>query len=423
MKIENAELKIIKDSRGKDTLSADLYGQTIDLHSQASVPSGKSKGMHEAFVLEPKLALEKFEQIKHQILASDFNSQEKFDHFLISLDGTTNKSNLGANLILALSLAFARLKAKSEGKELFIYIRNLIESKGCVMHDFKLPRPIFNIINGGAHSQRSDSQLEFQEFQVIPDIDDFVLGFSIAKEFYRKLGEYLIEKFGKDKVFLGDEAGYSAPFQNNEEALDIIFDFINDHNYPLNIGLDVAASQFFRDGFYKLSDKQYSAEELKKYYLDLISRYNIISLEDPFEEEDFNSFSSLLKELQFKNIRVLEINRQYFGDRISQILIITDDLTTTNSNRLKTAIDKKSGNTILIKPNQIGTLTETLNVIKIAYDNTWKIIVSHRSGETMDNFIADLAVGVGAWGLKAGAPGAPERLAKYERLLEIRQKI
>jgi len=401
MIIENANLKIIKDSRGNDTLEIELFSR--DFAVADSVPAGKSTGTHEAKAIAPQEAIKKFEQIKQQILTNDWQSQKDFDQFLISLDGSLDKRNLGANLVLVLSLAFARLKAKIENIELFQYINNISQIK---IEKFILPRPILNVINGGVHSGQEDCKLDFQEFQIIPIVDDFALGISVAKEFYRKLGEYLIDEFGKEKISLGDEAGYSAPFQNNEEALDVLLDLIKDHNYPLKIGLDVAASQFYQKekGVYILNDKEYSAEELKKYYLELIDRYELVSLEDPFEEEDFASFAALQKETK-------------------GCLIITDDLTTTNPERLKTAIDKKAGNAILIKPNQIGTLTETLNVVKTAYENNWQAVVSHRSGETMDSFISDLAVGVGAWGLKAGAPGAEERLIKYERVLEIRQKI
>jgi len=432
MKISDINLKIILDSRGKETLEAELRadsrGLNADLRGIASVPAGKSTGAHEAFVLEPKLALEKFKEIKPQILVAfasgRIESQKEFDNFLISLDGTENKSSLGGNLILSLSLAFARLKTKSEGKELFQYINKEL---GINNQKLGTPKPIFNVINGGAHAQ---NKLEFQEFQVIPTVDDFGIALSIGKEFYRKLQEFLENKFGKENIFLGDEAGFSAPFRNNEEALEILADLIEKYKYPLRIGLDVAATQFFKDSFYIVDGKKYSAEELKDYYLKLIDAYNIISIEDPFQEEDFDSFASLtadsygLRRINTdKNISINQSNQH------QSVLVITDDLTTTNPERLETAIDKKSGNAILIKPNQIGTLTETLNVVKLAYEsptqncvgdeNNWQAVVSHRSGETMDDFIADLAVGINAWGIKAGAPAKPERLAKYNRILEI----
>ncbi|MEK7553221.1 MAG: phosphopyruvate hydratase [Patescibacteria group bacterium] len=411
MKIIDANIKIIQDSRGKDTLEAEL--SSGDFSAVASVPAGKSTGAHEAFVLEPKSAIKKFEEIKNEILGKDFETQEKFDNFLVQLDGTENKSNLGGNLILSLSLAFARLKAKEENLELFEYISEVSSIKYQVS---RLPRPIFNVINGGAHMAHPESKLEIQEFQVIPQVDDFNMAFSVGKIFYRKLGNYLREKFGDENVVLGDEAGYSAPFKNNEEALECLAEVIEKYKYPLRIGLDVAASQFYRSNqesvnsnqeFYKINGNKYSAEELKDYYLKLIETYNIISIEDPFNEEAFDMFASLAADLCGQD-----------ADRRGR-LVITDDLTTTNSMRLKTAIEKKSGNAILIKLNQIGTLTETLKVVKMAYENNWQVVVSHRSGETMDDFIADLAVGIGAWGIKAGAPAAPERLVKYNRILEI----
>ena len=409
MKISDANLKIILDSRGKETLEAEL--KTDEFSTSASVPSGKSKGTHEAFVLEPKKALEKFQAIKPQILAASasgrIETQEEFDNFLIQLDGTSNKQNLGANLILALSLAFARLKAKSENLELFEYISKLQNLKPKTRH----LKPIFNVINGGAHAQ---NKLEFQEFQVIPMVDDFGIALSIGKEFYRKLQEFLENKFDKENVILGDEAGFSAPFKNNEEAIGILADLIEKYKYPLRIGLDVAATQFYKNnqksvisnqGIYKIDNKEYSTEELKDYYLKLIDAYNIISIEDPFHEEAFDDFAVLSHRIATKDF-----------------LVITDDLTTTNPERLKTTINKKSGNAILIKLNQIGTLAETLNVVKMAYENDWQAVVSHRSGETMDDFIADLSVAINAWGIKAGAPAKPERLAKYNRILEIHGK-
>jgi len=400
MKISDVSLKIILDSRGKETLEAELKSDNFS--ALASVPSGKSRGAHEAFVLEPKLALGKFEEIKPQILAASasgrIESQEEFDNFLISLDSTPNKQNLGGNLILALSLAFARLKAKSENKELFEYIRSIIQLPNYLIT--QLPRPIFNVINGGAHATHPQSKLDFQEFQIIPEVKDFGMALGLGQEFYRKLKEFLENKFGKENILLGDEAGFSCPFKNNEEAIEILAEIIKKYDYPLKIGLDAAATQFYKENSYVVNDKNYSSEELKDFYLKLIQSYNILSIEDPFSEEGFDDFAVLM-------------------EKASKTLIITDDLTTTNPERLKNAISKKSGNVILIKPNQIGTLTETLDVIKIAYENNWQVIVSHRSGETMDDFIADLAVGINAWGIKAGAPAAPERMIKYERVLKI----
>jgi len=448
MKISDANLKIILDSRGQETLEAEL--KTDKFSASASVPSGKSRGKHECFVLEPKKTIEKFGEIKPQILSREFDNQEEFDNFLISLDGTPNKQNLGANLILALSLAFSRLMAKTESEELFEYIAQCLGSpmsqklnKLILGHRTSsiLPRPIFNMINGGAHSgyqhksalnQHKSAFLNFQEFQVIPEINDFGIALGLGQEFYRKLKEFLEQKFGKENVLLGDEAGFSCPFKNNEEAIEILAELIAKYNYPLRIGLDAAATQFYKrqgtsdkvQGVYLIDGKKYSAEELKDFYLKLIESYKILSIEDPFYEEDFDSFAKLSADLYgFQRINTdknmnknISINQ---SNQYKSVLLITDDLTTTNPERLQIAINKKAGNTILIKPNQIGTLTETLKVVKLAYENNWQAIVSHRSGETMDDFIADLAVGINAWGLKAGAPAAPERLIKYERILKV----
>ncbi len=211
MKILDAGLKIIQDSRGKETLEAQLKSDKFS--ASASVPSGKSTGSHEAFVLEPKLALEKFEEIKPQILNHEFSGQEEFDIFLISLDGTQNKQNLGGNLILALSLSFARLKAQSENKELFEYIRSIAQLPNSTTS--QSPKPIFNVINGGAHATNKESKLDFQEFQIIPDVNDFAIAYGLGQEFYRKLKDTLENKFGKENVLLGDEAGFSCPFENN----------------------------------------------------------------------------------------------------------------------------------------------------------------------------------------------------------------
>ncbi len=474
MNFFDVNLKIILDSRGQETLEAELKSDKF--LAMASVPAGKSTGVHEAFVLEPKLALEKFQEIKPRILSASasgrIESQKDFDNFLISLDGTENKSNLGGNLILALSLAFARLKAKSEGLELFQYINEIFQISNSPFPlfsrldgqelrragGFQIPTPIFNVINGGAHSgfaktqinaddkqmnvdnisvnprryQRKSASLEFQEFQIIPEVKDFGMALGLGQEFYRKLKEFLEKKFGKENIFLGDEEGFSAPFKNNEEAIEILAELITKYNYPLRIGLDVAASQFYqrpttndqRQGFYLMGGKKYSADELKDFYLRLIESYNILSIEDPFYEESFEDFAELNADLYGlrrintdKNISINQSNQH------KSVLVVADDLTTTNPERLKTAINKKSGNAILIKPNQIGTLTETLKVVRVAYKNNWQAVVSHRSGETMDDFIADLAVGINAWGIKAGAPAKPERMAKYQRLLKIFNSI
>jgi enolase len=315
------------------------------------------------------------------------------------LDGTSEKRNLGGNLILDLSLAFARLKAREEKKELFEYIQSVQLTKPPVFYFANFLRPVFNVINGGVHAKNN---LTFQEFQIIPQVKDFGMALGFGQEFYKKLKEFLENKFGKENLSLGDEGGFSANFESDEEAIEILSEIIKKYDYPIKIGLDVAASQFQEGENYVIGGKDYSAEELKDFYSRLIKTFDILSIEDPFGEENFDDFAKLS------------------GEIISSgKLVIADDLTTTNPERLKIAIEKKSGNAILIKLNQIGALTETLNVVKLAYENNWQAVVSHRSGETTDDFIADLAVGIGAWGLKSGAPYPPERMAKYERVLKI----
>ncbi|KKT22425.1 hypothetical protein A2108_00810 [Candidatus Wolfebacteria bacterium GWA1_42_9] len=421
MKIKDIQLKIILDSRGNPTLEAEFFPETptdADLtrtnaeNSQSSsvlsrsssvvssVPAGKSKGSYEAAVLEPELAMEKFGQIKKSILEKDFKDQKEFDYFLISLDGTPTKKNLGGNLILVLSMCFARLFARHNNLELHDYLRSLLSTFNFQLSTQSFPHPIFNVINGGAHAK---SSLDFQEFQIIPQSEDFAIGLSLGEEFYKKLQRILEDKFGKDKVLLGDEAGFSCPFSSNEEALEVMYELIEKNKYPLRIGLDTAATQFFKENKYQVGGSGYSSEQIFDYYKSIINRYNIISLEDPFSEDSFDDFAHLEKEMG------------------GAVLVITDDLTVTNKERLKKSIETKSGNTILIKLTQIGTVSETLEVAALAYENNWKTIVSHRSGETLDDFIADLAVGIGAWGIKAGAPAKPERMAKYNRLLEIWQ--
>ncbi|KKS82928.1 MAG: Enolase [Candidatus Wolfebacteria bacterium GW2011_GWC1_43_10] len=421
MKIKDIQLKIILDSRGNPTLEAEFFPETptdADLtrtnaeNNQSSsvlsrsssvvssVPAGKSKGSYEAAVLEPELAMEKFGQIKKSILEKDFKDQKEFDYFLISLDGTPTKKNLGGNLILVLSMCFARLFARHNNLELHDYLRSLLSTFNFQLSTQSFPHPIFNVINGGAHAK---SSLDFQEFQIIPQSEDFAIGLSLGEEFYKKLQRILEDKFGKDKVLLGDEAGFSCPFSSNEEALEVMYELIEKNKYPLRIGLDTAATQFFKENKYQVGGSGYSSEQIFDYYKSIINRYNIISLEDPFSEDSFDDFAHLEKEMG------------------GAVLVITDDLTVTNKERLKKSIETKSGNTILIKLTQIGTVSETLEVAALAYENNWKTIVSHRSGETLDDFIADLAVGIGAWGIKAGAPAKPERMAKYNRLLEIWQ--
>ncbi len=330
MKIIDGQIKIIKDSRGHDTLEAHLLareGEGKNAVAFASVPAGKSTGAHEAFVLNPKEAFEKFSEIKKDILKINFRDQKEFDSLLIAFDGTQNKSNLGANLILSLSLAFARAWAKSRGIELYRYLKDLSDNQKKFFEDF--PRPLFNVINGGAHVEIPKDWekkfgikkgLDLQEFQVIPTIKDFGIGLSVGQEFYKKLGKELSKIYGKENVLLGDEAGYVCPFKTNQEALEIMQELINHHLYPLKIGLDAAASQFYskQNNLYTIEQEEMTPEELSVFYLDLFERYEMISLEDPFDEESFDDFSrlsgNLLTEKQTQKNKKLTYERLMFAN-------------------------------------------------------------------------------------------------------------
>jgi len=407
MRLSDIQLSVIKDSRGVDTLQARMNGEGFDVC--ASVPSGKSTGEHEATVVEPAHAVSSFSSLRADILSQDFENQEMFDGYLLKLDGTPNKSALGANTTLALSIAFARAWAALHAMPLYKSLALLVPEKESGK---TFPRPFFNVINGGAHVSVPDSwrdasgrmlRLDLQEFQVIPQTDDFGIALGMGQEFYKKLKEFLVSQFGAENVRVGDEAGFYCPFSSNEEALGALRDVIGRFHYPMRIGLDAAGTQIYRDGSYELSGRRLSVQELLERYKSFVASYDVFSIEDPFWEEAFDMFSQITSQLP-------------------QTMIITDDLTTTNPSWLSKAVQEKAGNTLLVKPNQIGTVSETIAVARSAHVNGWKTVVSHRSGETEDDFIADLAMALGSWGIKSGAPATPFRMNKYNRLLAIWQE-
>ncbi|MDO8573505.1 MAG: enolase C-terminal domain-like protein [Candidatus Daviesbacteria bacterium] len=378
MKVQQISVKIINDSRGEKTLEADLTldGQEVT----TSVPSGKSKGSNEAFVLEPELAIRKLDEIEPKLL-QDFESLEQFDQFLIQLDGTSNKQNLGGNLILGLSTAFTKAWAKLQNLELFQLIAQISKQ------EIKLPLCFFNLINGGLHVDSILSEAEgpkphlpFQEYLFIPQTVSPKQNLDLALAAINILKEKIQNEYSQ--VNYGDEGGFTVPSDDPLKGLQLL------QNFEGKLGLDVAASA--------MSQKP-SIEQIQK----IAEDFNILSIEDPFDEEDWESFAKLTTKIG------------------SRIWIVGDDLLTTNVLRIKTAHDLGAVNAVLIKPNQIGTITETIQAALLAKSYGWKIIVSHRSGETMDSFIADLAVGLGADGLKSGCPLQKERLVKYERLVEI----
>jgi enolase len=323
---------------------------------------------------------------------------------LIELDGTENKSKLGANAICPVSLAVCKAGAQAKNLPLYKYIRELYNPQ---LTTYSLPRPSFNIINGGAHA---GNDLDFQEFMVCPKGKNLTENLRIGVEVYQKLKEIIAKKYGKLATNLGDEGGFAPPIEDPEVAIKLILEAVKKLNYQdkISIILDVAASQFFDGKKYKTKIGNFSGKELASFYLKLIKKYPIEAIEDPFAQDDFESWQLLSSNLEHLT---------------SNILIIGDDLTVTNPKRIKMAKEKGLCNGIIVKINQIGTVTEAIEAAKLAKSFGWKIMVSHRSGETNDDFIADFAVGIGADFIKSGAPARGERVAKYNRLLKIEEEI
>ncbi|EKD84619.1 MAG: Enolase [uncultured bacterium] len=391
MKISDINIRIVKDSRNKDTLEAVL--RSGDFEASASVPAGKSKGKFETTTLEPSLVLSKFETIKNQILNKDFPTVWEFDGFLISTDGTKEKSNLGGNLILVLSIAFTKLLAKSENLQCFQLISKILGKT-----PRKFPYLYFNLIGGGLHAKDS---LPFQEYILVTKFPSPAKGLEYAKNCFEKLQEDIEKNFGE--VRLGDEGALTIKSDDPRVGLQVLNR--NATGPEVSLALDVAASTFFENRIYNLRGKIKSSDDLLSYYNLLATSYPLLSIEDPFSEDDKDGFIKIVANL---------------GEKI---WIIADDLTVTNPDLINKAQKEKAATGVIIKPNQIGSVTETLEAIKLAQSYNWKVIISHRSGETMDSFIADLAYGVEADGLKSGAPTQEVRLAKYNRLIEIERNF
>jgi enolase len=403
----------ILDSRGNPTIEVDV---TVNNHKYtAAVPSGASTGTHEALELRDQnskryggkgvlKAVNNVEKKLAPLLIGKVNciQQKKIDDLMLKADGTSNKSKLGANAILGVSLACARAGAGESGKELYQYVHSLLPTK--TNSKISLPRPFFNVINGGMHAGNS---LPFQEFMISPQAKTFREALRIGAEVYHTLKGIIAKKYGKLATNVGDEGGFAPPIRTAEEGLELLIKAINKSGYSgkVDIAMDCAASEFYKNGSY-YAPKKMTSGQLVNYYLKLLKKYPIISIEDPFEQEDFQSYAKLRKRSEKSGIQ-----------------IVGDDLTVTNVDRIKTAIQEKSCNCLLLKVNQIGTLTEALQAVALAYSAGWKVMVSHRSGETEDTFIADLAVGIGCGMIKSGAPCRGERTAKYNRLLRIEEEL
>lgn len=407
----------ILDSRGNPTIEAKI---TLDngLTAKAGVPSGASTGVHEAHELRDgdnnryggKGVLQAINNIKEiiapQLIGQDITALSEIDKVMIELDGTANKQKLGANSILAVSMACARAGALATGQELYAY---LASNYNFSVDNYRLPTPSFNIFNGGKHA---DTNVDFQEFMILPLAQNTVAEkIRLGSEIFHALGE-IMKEAGLD-TDLGNEGGYAPHVERSEQVMEMIVKAISRAGYQpkeqVGVGLDVGSSELYdqvtNKYIFSLDKWQFSADELIAKYREWFEKYPIISIEDGLAEDDWQGWQKMTTEL---------------GDRM---LLIGDDLFVTQTERLRQGIADKAANAILIKLNQVGTVTETIDCIKIAQQNNYKIMISHRSGETNDDFIADLAVAVGADYIKSGSLARGERLAKYNRLMEIEQQL
>lgn len=406
MKIANVIGREILDSRGNPTVEVDVILEN-GVMGRASVPSGASTGEREALELRDgdsrymgkgvlKAVSHVNNELKKLVVGMDVFDQEGLDRAMIKLDGTKTKSKLGANAILGVSMASLKAAAKAKGLPLYKYV-----GEGRT-----LPKPMMNIINGGAHA---DNNLDFQEYMIIPNADTIKERVRIGAEVFHTLKNVLKEKGYVTSV--GDEGGFAPNLKSNQEGFDLIVEAIKKAGYKpgidVNLAIDVAASEFYNNGKYELKgeNKSLTTEELITYYEDLINKYPIISIEDPVDENDWEGFSLITKKL---------------GDKIQ---LVGDDLFVTNIECLQKGIDNHAGNAILLKVNQIGTITETIEAINLARKNGYKTIISHRSGETEDTTIASLAVGLDLGQIKTGSMSRTDRICKYNELIRIEEEL
>lgn len=414
-KIKDVKAQEILDSQGNPTVQAavTLTDGSVGI---ASSPSGTSVGSYEAVELRDHdqtrfkgmgvlKAIANIEQvIGLKLIGMDVTKQQEIDKTMIEIDGTQNKARLGANAMLAVSMAVCKAAAKSSVLPLFLYLRQFTKRENTIM---KIPTPLFNLINGGKHA---DNYLEFQEFLIIPATSkSYSEALQLGDIVYKTLMDLLRQKGYATTV--GKEGGYAPAITNNQDALLLLRQAIESSNvrmdYEAFLGLDAAANSFHSNDAYHIKEKGggLPARELVEYYDELERNFHLLYLEDPLAEDDWDSWASLTSKIAHHT------------------LIVGDDLTATNPYRLQTAIDKKSITGIIIKPNQIGTVLEALAVVEVAREAGLKIIVSHRSGETNDDFIADFSIAVSADYVKFGAPARGERVAKYNRLLEIETQL
>jgi len=411
-KITKIKSRWILDSRGNPTVETDVFAGKI--YARAAVPSGASTGILEALELRDggnaflgkhvtKAISNVNDILGKKLIGFDVREQNIIDEEMMKIDGTDNKSKLGANAILSVSLANAKLAALLSQKPLFEYLNTLAYNKE--RENYLLPLPCCNIINGGEHA---GNNLAIQEFMVLPvGASSFSNALQNVAEVYQTLKKLLKQNYGPSAINVGDEGGFAPNLSLTSEAVDIIIEAIETAGFLMGtdfvLGMDAAASEFYEDGLYNIDGKKLTNEELLEYYLELLREYPFKSIEDPFDEKDFRSFSNLTAKV----------------DR--SIQIVDDDLTVTNMKILKKAINEKAGNALLLKVNQIGSLTEAINAAKMAFENGFNVMVSHRSGETEDSFISDLAVGLCTGQLKSGATCRSDRTSKFNQLLRIEE--
>ena len=402
MKITNLYAREILDSRGNPTVECELTTENFTV--RASVPSGASTGTNEALELRDgdsryhgkgvtKAVNNVNTIIKNALIGKELN-QKVLDNLLLELDGTKNKTNLGANAILSVSLCIMKAIAKSQNKDIY----ELFDGP------YTMPYPMMNIINGGVHAT---SSLEIQEFMIVPNQSTFKERLRCGAEVFQTLKSILKQNGFSTSV--GDEGGFAPTFKTIEEALDYIMLAIKESGYipgkDVNLALDAAASEFYKEGKYTINKKELTKEELINYYIKLTETYPIISIEDAFSEEDIDSIKKLT---------------ELIGNKI---MLVGDDYFVTNIEYLQKGITEKYNNAILLKANQIGTITEMLETIKLAKNSGFKTIISHRSGETEDTFISQMAVGLNLGYIKTGSLCRGERIAKYNELLRIEEKV
>ncbi len=410
-KIIKIKAREVLDSRGNPTVEVDVVTELGIFRGMT--PSGASAGQHEALELRDgdksryfgkgtlKAIANVNKKIAPKLIGLDCCHQETIDHIMLKLDGTENKDKFGANAILPISMAVTKVGAAAKKLPLYAYIGTLF---GVIPH--KLPVPMCNVINGGKHAGQENS---FQEHMLMPTgAKRFSEAIRMVSESYHHLAKLLKNKFGAGGVLIGDEGGFAPPqITTVNERFDLMLKAVENAGYDgmMHIALDPASSEFFYDGKYKIGNKTFSGGEMVDFYVNICKTYPIISIEDGLAEDDWDSWVELTQKLGTK------------------VQIVGDDLFVTNTKRIKKGIELGAANSVLIKLNQIGTVTETLNAIKMAHDQGWTAVVSHRSGETEDNFIADLVVGTSSGQIKTGAPARSDRNAKYNQLLRIEEHL